>query len=75
MTNIKRITKIALKEKQEFLSFIDTYGTTEGTKELHIVEVLNENKEPDYELSSLMNALADVNREREKLIKMIEERL
>lgn len=50
---VKRITKNRLKQRQEAISFIDSYGTSGNTKGRHIIEVLDENQEPDFFMNNL----------------------
>jgi hypothetical protein len=72
---IKKITTWELKELEDDIGYVEYYGISYGTRDIHIIDVVDENGESNYELGSLMNALADVNRERAKLIEEIMKRL
>lgn len=72
---IKKITITKLKELEEDIGYVEYYGISYGTHVPHIIDVVDENGKSNYELGSLMNALADVNRERAKLIEEIMKRL
>ncbi len=66
------IKRLVYLDKTE--NYLETYGVSESTKERHIMNIDDDGGVLD-ELSFKVNRLADLNREREQLLKDIREDL
>lgn len=66
------IKRLAYLDKTE--NYLENYGVSESTKKIHIMNIDDDGGVLD-ELSFNMNKLADLNREREALIREIRESL